>query len=206
VVAHSVSVKVIQTGGVRHSLAAGQAREREALERVERVGREALDELRRMLGILRSSDEQPSLAPQPGLSDLAALADQMQTAGLPVDLRVTGGDALPAGIGLTVYRIVQEALTNVVKHARTSACQVLIGYGRDELVLEVTDNGAGLPAMALAGDVPPHHGLQDAIGGSGHGLIGMRERVSLLSGEFSAGPLPGYGFQVSAHIPLPQGK
>ncbi len=113
---------------------------------------------------------------------------------------------LPASIDRSAYRIVQEALTNVVKHARTSACQVLIGYGREELVLEVTDNGAGLPAMALAGDVAPHHGLQDAIGGSGHGIIGMRERVSLLSGEFSAGPLPGYGFQVSAHIPLPQGK
>ena len=83
---------------------------------------------------------------------------------------------------------------------------MLIGYGRDELVLEVTDNGAGLPAMALAGDAAPDFGPPDAIGGSGHGIIGMRERVSLLGGEFGAGPLPGYGFQVSAHIPLPQGN
>jgi len=94
----------------------------------------------------------------------------------------------------------------VVKHARTSSCRVLIGYGQDELILEVTDNGAGLPAMALAGDAAPDFGPSDAIGGSGHGIIGMRERVSLLGGEFSAGPLPGYGFQVSAHIPLPAGS
>ena len=143
---------------------------------------------------------------------------------------------LPASIDLSAYRIVQEALTNVVKHARTSACRVLIGYGHDELIIEVTDNGAGLPEMA--GAAMPHHGSNLAlaggpalhatsssgpgwrppsetgptslawaggfvIGGSGHGIIGMRERVSLLGGEFSAGPLPGYGFQVSAHIPLP---
>ena len=131
---------------------------------------------------------------------------------------------LPASIDLSAYRIVQEALTNVVKHARTSSCQVLIGCGHDELVLEVTDNGAGLPAMAgavrggagfagdarLPGDGPGWSALDapaaPAIGGSGHGIIGMRERVSLLGGEFSAGPLPGYGFQVSAHIPLPAGK
>ncbi len=140
---------------------------------------------------------------------------------------------LPASIDLSAYRIVQEALTNVVKHARTSSCQVLIGYGHDELILEVTDNGAGLPALALAGALPDGApgpltmgaapgwnapavpagdgwgagtGRDCAIGGSGHGIIGMRERVSLLGGEFSAGPLPGYGFGVSAHIPLPAGS
>ena len=130
---------------------------------------------------------------------------------------------LPASIDLSAYRIVQEALTNVVKHARTNSCRVLIGYGQDELILEVTDNGAGLSAMtgagvsarslALAGAGLGGGGLTAepggvvlpavSIGGSGHGIIGMRERVSLLGGEFSAGPLPGYGFQVSAHIPLP---
>jgi signal transduction histidine kinase len=143
---------------------------------------------------------------------------------------------LPASIDLSAYRIVQEALTNVVKHARTSSCQVLIGYRHDELILEVTDNGKGLPAMAGAGishhrstpalavglasdagqgaDGPtltrpgwnPSDELTGDIGGGGHGIIGMRERVSLLGGEFSAGPLPGYGFQVSAHIPLPSGS
>ena len=145
---------------------------------------------------------------------------------------------LPASIDLSAYRIVQEALTNVVKHARTSSCRVLIGYGHDELILEVTDNGAGRPEMAgagishrgstlalaggFAGDAglgaggptllpmsgtPGWHAAGDLpIGGSGHGIIGMRERVSLLGGEFSAGPLPGYGFQVNAHIPLPSGS
>jgi len=137
---------------------------------------------------------------------------------------------LPASIDLSAYRIVQEALTNVVKHAQTSSCRVLIGYGRDELVLEVTDNGAGVPAMAgasrpamaMAGSASPGpdgagaaglssagHGL--ALGGhglglGGHGIIGMRERVMLLGGEFSAGPRPGYGFQVVAHIPLATGS
>jgi signal transduction histidine kinase len=141
---------------------------------------------------------------------------------MPVELRGELPTVDPA-VGRAAYRIVQEALTNVVKHARTSSCRVLIGYGQDELILEVTDNGAGLPAMsgaslpegslALAGAGPvllaasgaPGWSAPD-VGGSGHGIIGMRERVSLLGGEFSAGPLPGYGFQVSAHIPLPAGS
>jgi signal transduction histidine kinase len=132
---------------------------------------------------------------------------------------------------MSAYRIVQEALTNVVKHARTSSCQVLIGYRPDELTVEITDNGAGVPALAgtpvMAGALAmagapamaPHHGSAAAAavldpaahgsgvgpGGSGHGIIGMRERVTLLGGEFSAGPLPGYGFRVSARIPLPPG-
>jgi signal transduction histidine kinase len=177
---------VIQTGGVRHSLAVSQAREREALERVERVGREALDELRRMLGILRSSDEQPSLAPQPGLSDLAALADQMQTAGLPVDLRVTGGDALPAGIGLTVYRIVQEALTNVLKHAGPARATVTVAAGERLVLVEVVDDGNG------SSQGP----------GSGHGLVGMRERAAIYSGTLTAVKRDGGGFAVRAELPL----
>jgi signal transduction histidine kinase len=134
---------------------------------------------------------------------------------------------LPASIDLSAYRIVQEALTNVVKHAQTSSCRVLIGYGRDELVLEITDNGAGVPAMAgaarpamaMAGSVSPGPDGASAAGLSGsalaagrhgltsggHGIIGMRERVMLLGGEFSAGPRPGYGFHVAAHIPLTTG-
>ncbi len=180
--------------------------------------------------------------PAPGLGDLDRLISRTASAGVRVDLTRCGQPReLPASIDLSAYRIVQEALTNVVKHARTSSCQVLIGYGHDELVLEVTDNGAGLPAMAGAG--APHHGSSQAAGGpgllamgavpgwngpdgpagdgwgvgmgrgggiggsgSGHGIIGMRERVSLLGGEFSARPLPGYGFQVIAHIPLPSGS
>ena len=147
------------------------------------------------------------LLPAPGLADLDRLVARTASAGVQVDVNRRGTPReLPASIDMSAYRIVQEALTNVVKHARTGSCRVLIGYGRDELVLEVTDHGAGLPAMALAGDAAPDFGPPDAIGGSGHGIIGMRERVSLLGGEFGAGPLPGYGFQVSAHIPLPQGN
>ena len=164
------------------------------------------------------------LSPAPGLADLDRLVSRTASAGVRVDLTRCGQPRnLPASLDLSAYRIVQEALTNVVKHARTSSCRVLIGYGQDELILEVTDNGAGLPAMAGAG-VPgnslavagggpvllaesstPGWSVPD-VAGSGHGIIGMRERVSLLGGEFSAGPLPGYGFQVSAHIPLPAGS
>ena len=163
------------------------------------------------------------LSPAPGLADVDRLISRTASAGVRVDVTRCGRPRdLPASIDLSAYRIVQEALTNVVKHARTSSCRVLIGYGQDELILEVTDNGAGLPAMAgagvpgrslaLAGAGQGGGGLPEpdravlpavSIGGSGHGIIGMRERVSLLGGEFSAGPLPGYGFQVSAHIPLP---
>ena len=164
------------------------------------------------------------LSPAPGLADLDRLVSRTASAGVRVDLTRCGQPRnLPASLDLSAYRIVQEALTNVVKHARTSSCRVLIGYGQDELILEVTDNGAGLPAMAgagvpgnslaLAGGGPmllaesstPGWSVPD-VAGSGHGIIGMRERVSLLGGEFSAGPLPGYGFQVSAHIPLPAGS
>jgi signal transduction histidine kinase len=161
------------------------------------------------------------LFPAPGLADLDRLLSRTASAGFRVDV-ARGGQPrdLPASIDLSAYRIVQEALTNVVKHARTSSCQVLIGYGRDELVLEVTDNGAGLAELAAAG-IPLHRmGVTGgdlargialdvrpvlALGGGGHGIIGMRERVTLLGGEFSAGPRPGYGFQVIARIPLPAG-
>jgi signal transduction histidine kinase len=238
VVAHSMSVIAVQAGYGQYVIDTQPADARTALGAIAATSREALDEMRRMLGALRQADESDAgrsgsrddagpdtetggaggdgtargdgtvpLSPGPGLADLDRLIARTAGAGVRVDVTRCGqARELPASIDLSAYRIVQEALTNVVKHARTSACQVLIGYGRDELLLEVTDNGAGLPAMALAGDVVPRHGLQDAIGGSGHGIIGMRERVSLLSGEFSAGPLPGYGFGVSAHIPLPQGK
>ncbi len=246
VVAHSMSVIAVQAGYGQYVIDTQPADARTALGAIQATSREALDEMRRMLGALRQADESDAgrggnrddagpdtgtrtgtgsgtggaggdgtvrgdgtvpLSPAPGLADLDRLIARTAGAGVRVDVTRCGQPReLPASIDLSAYRIVQEALTNVVKHARTSACQVLIGYGRDELLLEVTDNGAGLPAMALAGDVAPRHGLQDAIGGSGHGIIGMRERVSLLSGEFSAGPRPGYGFQVSAHIPLPQGK
>ena len=281
VVAHSMSVIAVQAGYGQYVIDTQPADARNALGAIQATSREALDEMRRMLGALRQADETDQrdagpasrrriagtsgspaggagrrglrggrglpgwrvlgsapLFPAPGLADLDRLLSRTASAGVRVDVTRCGQPReLPASIDLSAYRIVQEALTNVVKHARTSSCQVLIGYGHDELILEVTDNGAGLPAMAGAGisqhrsTAGPGRGLaSDAgrgpsgptllarrrldpadeltgdIGGSGHGIIGMRERVSLLGGEFSAGPLPGYGFQVSAHIPLPSGS
>ena len=230
VVAHSMSVIAVQAGYGQYVIDTQPDDARTALGAIQATSRDALDEMRRMLGALRQADENEAarpeaqedrderdgsdapvpllaapLLPAPGLADLDRLVARTASAGVTVDVTRCGAlRELPASIDLSAYRIVQEALTNVVKHARTSSCQVLIGYGRDELVLEVTDNGAGLPAMALAGDAAPDYGPADAIGGSGHGIIGMRERVSLLGGDFGAGPLPGYGFGVSAHIPLPR--
>ena len=264
VVAHSMSVIAVQAGYGQYVIDTQPSDARDALGAIQATSREALDEMRRMLGALRQADETDQrevavragsdpgtgadagdpagaaagaagsapkapggsapLSPAPGLAELDRLISRTASAGVRVDVTRCGKPRdLPASIDLSAYRIVQEALTNVVKHARTSSCRVLIGYGQDELILEVTDNGAGLPAMAGAG-VPggslalagagqgggglaaePDGAVLPAvsIGGSGHGIIGMRERVSLLGGEFSAGPLPGYGFQVSAHIPLP---
>ena len=177
--------------------------------------------------------------PAPGLADLDRLVARTAGAGVRVDVTCFGQPRdLPASIDLSAYRIVQEALTNVVKHARTGSCRVLLGYRDDELTIEVTDDGAGMPVPELAGAGVSHHGTAAPNGtallarngtalhgmggpddapsppdagpvpvaslpGAGHGIIGMRERVSLLGGEFSAGPLPGYGFRVSARIPLP---
>jgi signal transduction histidine kinase len=261
VVAHSMSVIAVQAGYGQYVIDTQPADARDALGAIQATSREALDEMRRMLGALRQADETDQrevaaraardpgsgadagdpagdsaggsaddsagdagaapLSPAPGLADLDRLIARTASAGVRVDVTRCGQPRdLPASIDLSAYRIVQEALTNVVKHARTRSCRVLIGYGQDELILEVTDNGAGLLAMAgagvpgnslaLAGGGPvllaessaPGWSAPD-VAGSGHGIIGMRERVSLLGGEFSAGPLPGYGFQVSAHIPLP---
>jgi signal transduction histidine kinase len=293
VVAHSMSVIAVQAGYGQYVIDTQPADARNALGAIQATSREALDEMRRMLGALRQADETDQAArgagggspaadrwraaggtpgaadpeagglggvsrlggvsgtaplfPAPGLADLDRLLSRTASAGVRVDVTRCGQPReLPASIDLSAYRIVQEALTNVVKHARTSSCRVLIGYGHDELILEVTDNGAGLPEMAgagashhrstlalaggftgdaglgaggptllamsgmsawhgaLPGEAGPGGGF--VIGGSGHGIIGMRERVSLLGGEFSAGPLPGYGFGVSAHIPLPAGS
>jgi signal transduction histidine kinase len=172
-----------------------------------------------------SSSSAP-LFPAPGLADLDRLLSRTAGAGVRVDVtRVGEPRDLPASIDLSAYRIVQEALTNVVKHAQTSSCRILIGYWDDELTIEVADDGAGMPVPEMAGagksqaasrGAPVDRagarrdlvrsafglGLASSTGG-GHGIIGMRERVSLLGGEFSAGPLPGYGFRVSARIPLP---
>jgi signal transduction histidine kinase len=187
VVGHSVSVMTVQASGVRRLLRPDQEREREALLIVERTGREALAEMRRMVGVLRRPEEAPALAPQPSLEHLDRLVEQAREAGLPVDLRVQGDAVeLPAGVDLTAYRLVQEGLTNAIKHARASRAEVLVNYGEGAIEVIVSDDGTGV-------------GNGD---GSGHGLVGMRERVSVYGGELDAGPKPGGGYRLRAKLPL----
>jgi signal transduction histidine kinase len=210
VVAHSMSVIAVQAGYGQYVIDTQPAGARSALGAIQATSREALDEMRRMLGALRPADQVTPAGdtecaptfPAPGLADLDRLLSRTASAGVRVDVIRRGQRReLPASVDLSAYRIVQEALTNVVKHAQTSSCQVLIGYGRDQLILEVADNGAGVPAMAGAALAQPGwNASENSLGG--HGIIGMRERVTLLGGEFSAGPRPGYGFGVVAHIPL----
>ena len=187
VVGHSVSVMTVQASGVRRLLRPEQEREREALLVVERTGREALAEMRRMVGVLRRPEEGPALAPQPSLEHLERLVEQAGEAGLRVELRVEG-DAikLPAGVDLTAYRLVQEGLTNAIKHARATRADVLVHNGDGQLEVMVSDNGNGV-------------GNGD---GGGHGLVGMRERVSVYGGELDAGPQPGGGYRLRARLPL----
>jgi signal transduction histidine kinase len=187
VVGHSVSVMTVQASGVRRLLRPEQEREREALLIVERTGREALAEMRRMVGVLRRPEEAPALAPQPSLEHVDRLVEQACEAGLPVELRVEGeATELPAGVDLTAYRLVQEGLTNALKHARATRAEVVVHYGDGQIEVMVLDDGSG----AGNGD------------GGGHGLVGMRERVSVYGGELDAGPRPGGGFRLRARLPL----
>ncbi len=192
VVAHSVSVMVVQAqAGPR--LLADPERAAAAFTSIERAGREALVELRRMLGILRTSDERADVGPQPGLRSLDGLLAQVRDAGLTVDCVVDGDErSLPVGVDLSAYRIVQEALTNTLKHAHGRHAEVAVHYGASWLDIEVVDDGRGA-------DVP-------AVDGTGHGLIGMRERVALYGGELSTGPRDGGGFVVRARLPLNGGR
>jgi signal transduction histidine kinase len=187
VVGHSVSVMTVQASGVRRLLRPDQHREREALLVVEQTGREALAEMRRMVGVLRRPEEAPALAPQPSLEHLDRLVEQAREAGLPVELRVEGDTVqLPAGVDLTAYRLVQEGLTNAIKHSRATRAEVLVHYRDGQIELVVSDDGLG--------------------GGSGdrggHGLVGMRERVSVYGGDLEAGPRPEGGYRLRARLPL----
>jgi signal transduction histidine kinase len=187
VVGHSVSVMTVQASGVRRLLRPDQEREREALLVVERTGREALAEMRRMVGVLRRPEEGPALAPQPSLEHLDRLVEQAREAGLPVELRVEGEAVeLAAGVDLTAYRLVQEGLTNALKHAHATRAEVLVNYGPGTIEVTVSDDGRGV-------------GNGD---GGGHGLVGMRERVSVYGGELDAGPKPGGGYRLRARLPL----
>jgi len=176
VVAHAISVMVLQARGGRRSLATDPGETREALDTIEATGSEALAEMRRLLGMLRRDDEEIALAPQPSLKYLDALTAQVTDAGLSVDLAVEGEPIeLPPGVDLSAYRIVQEALTNALKHAGPATARIVVRYRENDLELEIADTGLGA-------------GASD---GEGHGLVGMRERVSLYGGRIEAGPREG---------------
>jgi signal transduction histidine kinase len=187
VVAHAVSVMVLQVGAVRHKLPEALPEDRQALEGVEETGRTALAEMRRLLGAMRRDGDDPELAPQPGLGNLEPLLEQVRRAGLSVGLHVEGEPfVLPQALELSAYRIVQEGLTNVLKHAHASEAEVVLRYGSDELGIDVRDDGHG----AMPDD------------GHGHGLVGIRERVKIYGGDMTAGTSSGGGFVLSTRLPL----
>jgi len=178
---------VVQAGAERRTLDSSNAGTREVLETIERTGRSALTEMRRLLGMLRDETDDP-LHPQPGLADVPTLITQLRDAGLAVRLEMVGERReLPVGIELSGYRIVQEALTNALKHAGDAQATVYVRYGSDSLELEISDDGGGGRDSSLPG---------------GHGLVGMRERVALYGGRFRASRNPAGGFTVHALLPI----
>ena len=189
IVAHAVSVMVLQVGAVRHKLSDAMAEDRDALRGVELAGRKALAEMRGLLAAMRPEGEEAELVPQPGLDGLDSLLDEIGRAGLPVELHVDGKPVpLPRGIDLSAYRIVQEGLTNALKHAHASDADVTVRYRPDELEIEVRDNGDG-------------NATSDGLG---HGLIGVRERVKIYGGKMNAGTAIDGGFVLSTRLPLGQ--
>jgi signal transduction histidine kinase len=196
VIAHNVSVMVVQASAGEEVFDKDPSKARESLSAVAETGRAALSELRRLLGVIRADEDREtaaSYAPQPGIDHLDELVRQVRETGLEVELSVIGQPReLPEAVGLCAYRIVQEALTNTLKHAHASAAEVNVRYVADALELQVLDNGRS---------TPPVNGNGSA---SGHGLIGMRERVALFGGELTAHPRAGQGYEVRARIPLPE--
>ena len=194
VIAHNVSVMVVQADGASYALDADPGRAREALAAISATGRQALAEMRRLLGVLRREEEGGAFerAPQPGIGELGELLDQARGAGLPVSFTVEGEpQPLPGGIALAAYRIVQESLTNTRKHAGPMAsASVTLRYADTALMLAISDDGRGDPGGAA---MP---------GTTGHGLTGMRERVAACGGSVAAGPRPGGGFEVVATLPV----
>ena len=193
VVAHSLSLIALQAG-VGHYVAGARPEEAaQTLASIETASRTAMGEMRRLLGVLRDDRDGADLAPAPGLADVGQLITGTADAGVQVQLEIRGTQRpVPPGVDLAAYRIIQEALTNVVKHARTTVARVVVTYTDDALCLEITDDGHGVPAAAVAAS-------------AGHGIAGMAERVSLFGGEFHAGPLPGQGFRVAARLPVDRG-
>jgi signal transduction histidine kinase len=190
VVAHSVSEMVVQASGVRYSLTDAQSREREALRSIEQIGREALTEMRRMLGVMPGGgDDQPAeLAPQPGLAHLDRLIAEVQRAGLPVTLHVEGDrPTLPIGIDLSAYRIVQEGLANALRHDGCAHADVTVRFAGEGIEVEIADDGAAVNGSGRS---------------EGESLAGMRERVALYGGTLQSGPRAGGGYLVRAQLPV----
>jgi signal transduction histidine kinase len=187
IVGHSVSVMTVQASAVRRLLREDQEREREALLTVEETGRAALGEMRRLVGVLRRPEEAPALVPQPSLEYVDKLVEQTREAGLPTKLLLEGTPTeLPQGIDLTAYRFVQEGLTNALKHANAKQAEVVVRYDDGSVELVVRDDGSG----------------DGKGGGSGHGLVGIRERVAVYGGELAAGPRPDGGYELRARLPV----
>ncbi|MFD9813861.1 sensor histidine kinase [Streptomyces sp. NPDC059080] len=197
VVAHNVSVMVVQADGAAYVLDSAPDQTRQALETISGTGRQALAEMRRLLGVLRTGEQPESgeYVPQPGVEQLTDLIDQVRGAGLPVDFRVDGTPRpLPSGVALTAYRIVQEALTNTRKHGGPDVgATVRLTYGDAELELLIEDDGRGAQRELYE---------EGGADGLGHGLIGMRERVGMVGGSLEAGPCDGGGFRIDAVLPL----
>ncbi|HEY8863038.1 MAG TPA: sensor histidine kinase [Candidatus Dormibacteraeota bacterium] len=188
VVSHSVSLMTLQAGAARQALDVHPQRARQQLLGIESTGREAMVEMRRLLGLLREAPDGLALEPQPSLRHLDLLVERMKEAGLPVLLSADDiPTSMPRGVDLTAYRIVQEGLTNVLKHANPSCVQVTIRVLEQAIEIEVEDDGSPRPVLP---------------GSHGHGLIGMRERVAVYGGELDAGPAPGRGFRLKARIPF----
>jgi signal transduction histidine kinase len=190
VVAHSMSVIAVQSGVANHVIDSRPAQARQALATIEATSRSALVELRRLLGVLRQGDDPvASLEPNPGMAEIGRLADQIRSAGVKVELKIEGepGD-LPPGVDLSAFRIAQEGLTNVLRHGGGVA-RVLVRYSPGAVAVEIADDG-----RAGAADEAPAEG-------TGHGLIGMRERVAVFGGELTAGPVPGGGYRMAARLP-----
>ena len=191
VVAHAVSVMVLQVGAVRHRMPESDTEDRDTLRNVEQAGRTALAEMRRLLNAMRRDDDEVELLPRPGLDGLGALVRDVRGAGLPVRLRICGEPfALPPTLDLSAYRVVQEGLTNALKHAHASAAEVEVSYAASELRIEVRDDGRGGPS---------------ADAGLGHGLVGVRERVKIYGGDMTAGASGDGGFVLRARFPLDGG-
>lgn len=186
VVAHAVSVVVVQAQAGQRLVGRDDTRARQSLEAIEETARTALQEMRRLLGMLRETDD-AALAPQPGLTQVEELATQIRAAGLPVEIAMDGEAVpLPPGIDLAAYRLIQEGLTNALKHAGATVASVAVTYHDDWLEVDVADDGRG----------------QNGTNGGGHGLLGLRERVALYGGRFESGPRPEGGWRLNATLPL----